>query len=48
MDVKTAFLNGYVKKEIYMEKPKGFEYEDSSKMCKLNRFIYGLKQVLRS
>ena len=48
MDVKTAFLNGYVEEDIFMEKPKGFESEDSSKVCKLNRSIYGLKQASRS
>ena len=48
MDVKTAFLNDYVKKEIYMKQPKGFESEDSSKVCKLNISIYGLKQASRS
>ena len=48
MDVKTAFLNGYVEEEIYMEQPKGFESEDSSKVCKIKRSIYCLKQALRS
>ena len=48
MDVKTAFLNGYVEEEIYMEQPKGFEFDDSFKVCKLNRSIYGLKQASRS
>ena len=48
MDVKTTFLNGYIEEEIYMEQPKGFESEDSSKVCKFNRSIYGLKQALRS
>ena len=48
MDVKTAFLNTYVEEEIYMEQPKGFESEDSSKVCKLNRSICGLKQASRS
>ena len=48
MDVKTAFLNGYVEEDIFMEKPKGFESEDSSKVCKLNRSIYGLKQASRT
>ena len=43
MDVKTAFLNGYVEDDIFMEQPKGFESEESSKVCKLHRFIYGLK-----
>ena len=31
-----------------MEQPKGFESEESSKVCKLYSFIYGLKQALRS
>ena len=43
MDVKTAFLNGYVKEDIFMEQIKGYESEESSKVCKLHRFIYGLK-----
>ena len=48
MDVKTAFLNGFVEEDIFMEQPKGFESEEGSKVCKLNRSIYGLKQALRS
>ena len=48
MDVKTTFLNGYIKEENFIEQPKGFESEDSSKVCKLNRSIYGLKQASRS
>ena len=48
MDVKTAFLNGYIEEDIFIEQPKGFESEDSSKVCKLNRLIYGLKQASRS
>ena len=47
MDVKTTFFNGYIEEEIFMEQPKGFEYEDSSKVYKLNRSIYGLKQASR-
>ena len=48
MDVKTAFLNGYIEEEIFMEQPKGFESEDSSKVFNLNRSIYGLKQASMS
>ena len=48
MDVKTAFLNGYVEEEIYMKQPKGFESKNSFKVCKLKRSIYGLKQASRS
>ena len=29
MDVKTAFLNGYVQEDIFMEQPKGYESEES-------------------
>ncbi|PKI73953.1 hypothetical protein CRG98_005646 [Punica granatum] len=48
MDVKTAFLNGYIEEDIFMDQPKGFESKDKSKVCKLKRSIYGLKQVSRS
>ena len=48
MDVKTTFLNGYIKENIFIGQPKGFESEESSKVCKLNRSIYGLKQASRS
>ena len=46
--VKTAFLNGYIEEDIFMEQPKGFESEESSNVWKLNRSIYGLKQASRS
>ena len=48
MDIKTTFLNGYVEEKIYMEQTNNFESKDSSKVCKLNRSIYGLKQASRS
>ncbi|PPZ39290.1 hypothetical protein C5P26_25665, partial [Escherichia coli] len=48
MDVKTAFLNGYIEENIFMEQPRGFESQDGSKVCKLKRSIYGLKQASRS
>jgi hypothetical protein len=28
MDVKTTFLKGVIEKEVYIEKPQGFEVED--------------------
>nr|GEV48402.1 putative retrotransposon Ty1-copia subclass protein [Tanacetum cinerariifolium] len=48
MDVKTAFLNGYLNENIYMVQPEGFIYPKyPTKVCKLQRSIYGLKQALR-
>jgi len=46
MDVKTAFLNGILKEEIFMKILEGLPYEDG-KVCKLNKSIYGLKQAAR-
>ncbi|GJT62465.1 retrotransposon protein, putative, ty1-copia subclass [Tanacetum coccineum] len=49
MDVKTAFLNGYLDEDIYMMQPEGFiDPKHPRKVCKLQRSIYGLKQVSRS
>ncbi|GKE12542.1 retrotransposon protein, putative, ty1-copia subclass [Tanacetum coccineum] len=49
MDVKTAFLNGFLEEEFYMEQPEGFiDPNHPSKVCKLQRSIYGLKQASRS
>ncbi|GKA68789.1 retrotransposon protein, putative, ty1-copia subclass [Tanacetum coccineum] len=49
MDVKTAFLNGHLSEDVYMVQPKGFvDPKHPNKVCKLQRFIYGLKQASRS
>ncbi len=48
MDVKTTFLNGYIEEDIFIEQPKGFDSKDGSKVFKLKRSIYVLKQALRS
>ncbi|CAK9796153.1 Copia protein [Anthophora plagiata] len=46
MDVKTAFLNGELKEEIYMKVPQRV-ISKSNEVCKLNKAIYGLKQAAR-
>jgi hypothetical protein len=46
MDMKSAFLNGPIKEEVYVEQPPGFEddrYPDH--MYKLSKALYGLKQA---
>jgi len=46
MDVKTAFLHGTLKEEIYMKVPQGIVCSFEN-VCKLNKSIYGLKQAAR-
>ncbi|GJT62852.1 retrovirus-related pol polyprotein from transposon TNT 1-94 [Tanacetum coccineum] len=46
MDVKTAFLNGKLKEEVYVSQPKGFVDQDNpSHMYMLKNALYGLKQA---
>ena len=48
MDVVTAFLNGHLEEEIYMEQPEGYIKPGQEHLvCKLKRSIYGLKQSPR-
>ena len=44
MDVKTAFLNGLVEEEVYVEQPLSFETHDmESHVCRLKKSLYYLK-----
>ena len=46
MDVKSAFLNGDLNEDIYMQQPRSFiNVESSSLVCKLHKYLYGLKQA---
>ena len=48
MDVVSAFLNGELEDTIYMKQPEGFiDPDNQTKVCKLNRSLYGLKQSAR-
>ncbi|KAL0402016.1 UNVERIFIED_CONTAM: hypothetical protein Slati_4231500 [Sesamum latifolium] len=49
MDVKIAFLNGYVEEVIFMDQPEGFTaIGEEQKVCRLQWSIYDLKQASRS
>ena len=51
MDVKTAYLNAPIDCELYVEQPEGFikcSETGERLVCKLNKFLYGLKQSGRN
>ncbi|GJV05125.1 retrovirus-related pol polyprotein from transposon TNT 1-94 [Tanacetum coccineum] len=46
MDVKSAFLNGFINKEVYVAQPPGFiDFEKPDHVYKLKKALYGLKQA---
>jgi hypothetical protein len=49
MDVKSAFLNGPIKEEVYVEQPPGFEdSEYPNHVYKLSKALYRIKQAPRA
>ena len=49
IDVKSTFLNGVLKQEVYVEQPLGYEVaSEEHKVYRLKRSLYGLKQAPRT
>ncbi|GJS57872.1 retrovirus-related pol polyprotein from transposon TNT 1-94 [Tanacetum coccineum] len=49
MDVKSAFLNGKISEEVYVQQPPGFESNEfPNHVCKLDKALCGLKQAPRA
>ena len=46
--MKFSFLNGYLKEEVYVEQPQGFQVEGKeNNVYKFKKDLYGLKQAPR-
>ena len=48
-DIKTTFLNGVIKEEVYVEKPLGVETHDmKTHVCKLKTTLYSTYSYMRN
>ncbi|GKA36947.1 retrovirus-related pol polyprotein from transposon TNT 1-94 [Tanacetum coccineum] len=49
MDIRSAFLNGFINEEVYVAQPSGFiDFEKLDHVYKLKKALYGLKQAPKS
>lgn len=48
LDIKTAFLNGYLQEDVYIQQPPGYETGGDNTACHLHRALYGLRQAPRA
>ena len=48
LDVKSAFLHGELIEDVYVEQSLGYQKKDASKVYKLNKALYGLRQAPRA
>ena len=49
MNIKSAFLNGFIEEEVYVEQPLGFvDLTHPNHVLKFEKALYGLKQAPRA